>query len=404
MDEALKTSMKAEARFLRAYKYFIMSQLYGDVPLITSNISTEEANKVNRNSKDEVTKFVLDELGAIAADLPDSYSGTDVGRITKGAAWALKSRAELFNQKYDDCIVSCNNIIGKYSLFPSYTDLFRIQNEHNSEIILDVEYIANDVPLGNLGVMVTESSGGWWSVDPTQKLVDAYEMSNGKTITDPSSGYNPDDPYKNRDPRLQATIIAPGSLYEGKYFDPLNPSSIDYYAVYSYTGYAPRKYTSNLSDIPDMWNCGLNIPVIRYAEVLLTYAEAKIELNQIDNSVYDAIDAVRQRAGMPVTDKTVYNSQATLRELVRRERRVELAIEGLRWFDVQRWKIGNEVMTGPVYGSRLGTVDPNTGALTLTADRILSEQRTFDENKNYLWPIPQHEIDINKNLGQNKNY
>lgn len=404
MDEALKNRMKAEARFLRAYKYSQMAQLYGDVPLITTNIGTTDANELTRNSKAEVIQFAKDELAAAAADLPESYSGSDEGRITSGACWALKARIELFNEQYEDCIASCGHIMDKYTLFNSYGDLFRIQNEHNSEIILNVEYIANDVPLDNLGVMVTQSSGGWWSVNPTQSLVDEYEMVNGKTIDDPASGYNADDPYKNRDPRLEATIIHPGSLYQGSYFDPLNPSSLDYYAAYSYTGYAPKKYISHLSDIPDVWNSGLNIPVIRFAEVLLTYAEAKIEANQIDNSVYDAIDKVRARAGMPLTDRTEYQSQAKLRELVRRERRVELAIEGLRWFDIQRWKIGEEVMTGPVYGSRLGSVDKNTGELSLTADRIISEHRTFDASKNYLWPIPQQEIDINKNLEQNNGY
>ena len=404
MDEDLKTRMKGEARFLRAYRYYLMSQLYGDVPLVLTNIAPEEASAVTRNPKAEVVKFVEDELAAIAPDLPESYTGSDEGRVTRGAAWSLKARIELFNGQYEDCIASCQKVMGKYSLFNSYSELFRMQNEHNSEIILDVEYIANDVPLGNLGVLVVESSGGWWSVNPTQSLVDTYEMSNGKTIDDPTSGYNPDDPYKNRDPRLNATIIYPGAFYEGNYFNPLNPSSIDYYAVYSYTGYAPKKYVPNLADFPDMWNTGLNIPVIRYAEILLTYAEAKIELNQIDNSVYDAIDEVRLRAGMPAVDKTVYNSQPTLRELVRRERRVELALEGLRWFDIQRWQIADEVMNGPVYGPRLGTVDPSTGALTLTSERILSEQRTFDVTKNYLWPIPQREIDINKNLIQNPNY
>jgi hypothetical protein len=404
MDETLKKRMTAEARFLRAYKYVVMSQLYGDVPLITTNISTAEANEIQRTSKAEVVQFAKDELTAAAADLPESYDGNDKGRITSGACWALKARLELYNEQYEDCVASCEKIMDKYTLFASYSNLFRIQNEHNSEIILDVEYIANDVPLDNLGVMVIESQGGWWSVNPTQSLVDAYEMSNGKTINDPASGYDPDDPYKNRDPRLDATIIHPGSLYEGSYFDPLDPASIDYYAAYSYTGYAPKKYVSHLSDIPDMWNTGLNIPVIRFAEVLLTYAEAKIELNQVDNSVYEAIDKVRVRAGMPVTDRTAYNSQAKLRELVRRERRVELAIEGLRWFDIQRWKIADEVLNGPVYGSRLGTVDHSTGELSLTADRMLSEHRKFDASKNYLWPIPQQEIDINKSLIQNKGY
>ncbi|HTN07355.1 RagB/SusD family nutrient uptake outer membrane protein [Agriterribacter sp.] len=404
MDEELKKRMKAEARFLRAYKYYLMSQLYGDVPLVNNALTPEEANVVTRNKKEEVVQFLRDELAAIAPDLPESYSGADEGRVTSGAAWALKARLELFNGKYEDCVAACEKIIGKYSLYGSYTDLFRMQNEHNSEIILNVEYIANDVPMYGLGVLVTESQGGWWSVDPTQSLVDSYEMKNGKTIEEPSSGYNPDDPYKNRDPRLEATIIHPGSFYEGAYFDPLNPSSIDYYAVYSYTGYAPRKYTSHLADFSDMWNSGLNIPVIRYAEILLSYAEAKIELYQLDNSVYDAVNQVRQRVGMPVVDQSVYNSQSKMRELVRRERRVELALEGLRWFDIQRWKIGGEVMNGPVYGSRLGMVDPATGKLTLTTERIVSEQRVFDESKNYLWPIPQREIDINKGLLPNNGY
>jgi len=404
MDEDLKTRMKAEARFLRAYRYFVMSQYYGGVPLITANITTLEANTVTRASKDEVVKFVLDELAAVQADLPESYSGSDIGRITKGAAWALKARVELYNQKYTDCVASCNNLIGKYTLFPNYTDLFRIQNEHNSEILLDVEYVENTVPLWTTGVLFTQNLGGWWSVDPTQSLVDAYEMSNGKTIDDPTSGYDPENPYKNRDPRLDATVIVPGSLVGGKYFNPIgDPSSLDYYAPYLYTGYSIRKYVSDKADFGDMWNSGLNIPVIRYAEVLLTYAEAKIELNQIDASVFSAINEIRTRAGMPVVDETVYKGQIKMRELIRRERRIELAMEGLRFFDIQRWKIG-EVMNGPVYGCRLGTVDANTGKVSFTSDRIVSDHRVFDPAKNYLWPIPQSQIDINNKLVQNPGY
>ncbi|MEI6048718.1 MAG: RagB/SusD family nutrient uptake outer membrane protein [Bacteroidota bacterium] len=405
MDDGLKTRMKAEARFLRAYRYFKMSQYYGGVPLITTNITTAEANNVTRAGKEEVVKFILDELTALEADLPESYSGSDVGRITKGAAWALKARVELYNQKYADCVTSCNNVIGKYSLFPSYTDLFRIQNENNSEIILDVEHVENTVSLWTLGVMFTQVLGGWWSVDPTQSLVDAYEMNNGKTIDDPASGYDPEDPYKNRDPRLDATVIVPGSLVGGSYFDPIgDPNSLDYYAPYLYTGYSIRKYVSEKADFGDMWNTGLNIPVIRYAEVLLTYAEAKIELNQIDVSVYNAINEVRTRAGMPDVDQSVYNTQVKMRELIRRERRIELAMEGLRLFDIQRWQIGNEVMNGPVYGCRLGTVDPGTGKVSFTSERIVCDHRVFDPAKNYLWPIPQSQIDINKNLIQNPNY
>jgi hypothetical protein len=406
-DKELIKRMKGEARFLRAYKYFVMAQLYGDVPLIINNISTTEANSITRTSKDEVINFVLSELAAITNDLPESYPETESGRITRGAAWALKARVELFNQKYEECLVSCNNILGTYSLFPDYTELFRIQNENNSEIILDIEYLENDVEFGSLGVLLPQSvMGAWNSIDPIQPLIDAYEMSNGKTIDDPSSGYDPEDPYKDRDPRLEATVIRPGALYYGAYFNPLEniPGSLDYYATENYSGFAVRKYAPFPDDFSDIWNVGLNIPVIRYAEVLLTYAEAKIELNQIDNSVYEAIDEVRNRVGMPVVDRTEYSTQTKLRELVRRERRVELAMEGLRWYDVQRWRIASEVMTGQVYGSRLGTVDMSTGKLTFTEGQIENEIREFDETKNYLWPIPQSEMDINKKLVQNPNY
>ena len=153
-----------------------------------------------------------------------------------------------------------------------------------------------------------------------------------------------------------------------------------------------------------MWNNGLNMPVIRYAEVLLGYAEAKIEAGQIDATVSKAINDIRSRAGMPVLDQGIYNNQISLRSAVRNERRVELAMEGLRWYDVQRWKIAEQVMNGQVYGALLGKVNAATGALTLTPVRIEAEKRTFNPAVNYLWPIPQKQIDINHNLNQNAGY
>ncbi|MCE7042797.1 RagB/SusD family nutrient uptake outer membrane protein [Dyadobacter sp. CY312] len=407
MDEALKSRLKSEARFLRAYQYYTMSQLYGDIPLVTKSISGEEANAISKTPMIEVQAFILSELGAVAATLPVNYTGSDVGRVTQGAALALKARIELYTGKYADAIASAQKVMALgYALHPSYQDLFRIQNENNKEVILDIQHKENDYANGNIGVMPSSSYGGWSSINPTQALVDAYETKDGRLITDAASGYNANDPYANRDPRLKATVLVPGQLYAGSYFNPIESSSADFIGGgnNSATGYIVNKYTSNLSDYPDMWNTGLNQIVIRYAEVLLIYAEAKIEAGQVDASVYDAIDAVRVRAGMPKTDRVVYNSQVKLRELVRRERRVELAMEGLRWFDVQRWKIGPEVMAKPVLGARLGKVDLATGKLTLSGEHIKAEDRTFDPAKNYVWPIPQSEIDINKNLGQNPNY
>jgi hypothetical protein len=407
MDNTLKKQMIAQVKFIRAYQYFMLSQLYGDVPLVLTSLTPAQANVVARTPKADITKFILSELTAAIPDLAASYSAADAGHITKGAALSLKLRVELYEADYADCITDAQQVMQMgYSLFPSYSDMFRIQNENNSEDILDVQYKENDHSNGTLGVMLSSSfDGGWGSIDPLQSLVDSYEMSNGKVITDPTSGYNPNNPYKNRDPRLTATIVCPGELYNGVYYDPLDASSPDYYLGNnnSVSGYFPKKFTPVLSDFDNIWNTGLNVMIIRYAEVLLSYAEAKIESGQIDASVYNAINQVRNRAGMPSVDQSVYNNQTSLRTLIRRERRVEFAMEGLRWFDIQRWKIGSQVMNGTVYGTRLGSVNPTNGQLTLTGDNVKVEDRVFAD-KNYLWPVPQSEIDIDKNLIQNPGY
>ena len=403
MSEEVRSRLTAEVRFLRAWHYFLKVTLYGDVPLVTEVLDVKDAY-LPRTPKAEVVKFILDELGEIAPLLPDSYTGSDVGRVTKGAALTLKARMEIFEGDYAACAATCEQIMRLgYSLFPDYRGLFKIANKGNEEVIMDVQYVENLAKNWVLGVLPPASSGGWSSINPTQSLADAYECIDGKTIEE-SLSYDPKEPYKNRDPRLDASLIYPGCLYEGSYFNPIdkNDPTGDFYAPYgrSKTGYHPRKYIDNLSDYADMWNTAMNAIVMRYAEVLLMYAESKIELGQIDSSVYEALDAIRTRAGMPAVNQSVYNNQTKMRELVRRERRVELAMEGLRWFDICRWKIGEEVMPGQVYGALLGTVDSETGALNLTDERIKVEVRLFDPAKNYLWPIPQSVIDASQVNGE----
>ncbi len=403
MSEEIRSRLTAEVRFLRAWHYFLKVTLYGDVPLVKEVLDVNNSY-LPRTPKAEVVKFILDELNEIAPLLPETYASSDAGRVTKGAALTLKARMEIFEGDYAACATTCEQIMKLgYSLFPDYKGLFKIANMGNEEVIQDVQYVENLAKNGILGVMPPASVGGWSSINPTQALVDAYECIDGKTIEE-SPSYNPKDPYKDRDPRLAASLIYPGCLYEGSYFNPIDikdPTG-DYYAPYgrSKTGYHPRKYIDNLGDYADMWNTGMNAIVMRYAEVLLMYAESKIELNQIDASVYEALDAIRTRAGMPTVDKAIYNNQSKMRELVRRERRVELALEGLRWFDICRWKIGEEVMPGQVYGALLGTVDAETGALNLTDERIKVEIRLFDPAKHYLWPIPQSVIDASVTNGE----
>jgi len=416
LDNTLKTRMKSEARFLRAYKYAILSQVYGDVPLALHNLTADQANTITRSPKTQIVDFVLQELASIAPSLPVSYSGSDIGRITRGAALALKARVELFNAKYTECIATSQQLMTgpfSYSLFPDYEGIFRPQNSNNQEVILDVQYLQNDNAEWVLGAALPNSYGGWSSMAPTQSLVDAYETKNGKTIQQDGS-YNALQPYSNRDPRLDATVIHPGLSYMGAYFDPLSATSSDLVGNNnaSPTGYNFKKYLANIDDYnntaygTDVWNTGGSIIVIRYAEILLGYAEAKIEANQIDASVYNAINQVRQRptVNMPAVTAALYPDQASLRVLIRRERRAELAGEGLRWYDIQRWKIGEQALSGDVKGSLKGSVNATTGALTLTPNsNFVAGNRTFDA-KNYLWPIPQKEIDINHALKQNPGY
>jgi SusD family/Starch-binding associating with outer membrane len=422
MDTTLKLRYIGEARFLRAYEYFTLSQLYGNVPLVLHNLSTDSANMVKQAIKADVVSFIINELTAIAPNLPLSYSGSDLGRITRGAAIALKARIELFNQKYADCITDCQTLMKApftYDRYPSYVDLFRQPFADNQEVILDVQFKPSDNPFQWTRNLTINSLGGYCSEAPTQSLVDAYETTDGKTIDDVASIYNPAQPYKNRDPRLTATVFYPGTQYSsslgyGQYYDPLSssPQTIDHWGNNncSPSAYAERKMTPVIADFNgnDLNNAGLDVILIRYAEIKLMDAEAKIESNTIDNTVYDDINFVRTRpsVNMPVVDQAKYNDQTSLRTLVRRERRVELALEGLRWYDIQRWQIGDQVMNGQVTGSLQGSVSQTDGSVTLTPGSAIKvgTPRVFDPAKNYLWPIPQTEIDLNKNLVQNPKY
>lgn len=411
ISEDLKNRLKGEVRVIRAYRYLDMAILFGGVPLVTKTITKEDAY-LPANTRDEVFKFVETELKESAALLPLSYSGTDKGRMTKGSALGLLARCYAFQGKHQEVIDVTEQVIGSttYSLFANYANLFEEANENNNEVMMDIQYIANTQAYGDLILMPPNSIGGWSSIVPTQSLIDAYETKNGKTITEDGS-YDSAKPYDNRDPRLAASIVYPGASYGGIYFDPLDPESKNNPASAdnaSNTAYNYRKYIQNPALFPNLSNTGVNVIVMRYAEMLLLNAEAKIEMNKIDNSVYENIDAVRLRAGMPKVDKAVYNNQGKLRELVRRELRVELAGEGRRRFDIIRWGIAKDVLNGKVEGAlSKGTVNPKTGEVTYTSltDRFFVENRTFTVGKSELWPIPQTVIDNSKGtLKQNPNY
>lgn len=381
-------------------------QYYGNVPLVTSTISDPEDAKLAANPKSDVIAFVLSELETIIPILPVQTMRESGGHATQGAALALKARCELFEGMYTEAMRDAKAIMdmGIYELYPNYNGLFDIDNEGaNKESIMEVVYTTNtytnliwvDMTAGNDG-------GGFAVINPTDNMVSAYEMSNGKTIDDPASGYDSTQPFKDRDPRLDMTILHAGSFYNNRYFDPFS-TGIDYWqnanSFRSAYGFTKMAKIQTLVD-----NCGENVMVFRLAEVLLIYAEASIESNQITPEMYAAIDAVRNRAGMPSVDQSVYNTQAKLRELVRRERKVELSYEGVRYYDIKRFDLGPQLLNGPLYGSKLGVVNPLTGAVTLTGGRILLENRVFHPERKYLLPIPQSVIDANPKLQQSPGY
>ncbi|SMO32150.1 Starch-binding associating with outer membrane [Saccharicrinis carchari] len=402
------TVYEAQARFIRAYKYYQMVVNHGDVPLITVNFDHPDEAKIPRDPKETVIKFIEDELTTIIDILPESYPQEDFGKATKGAAQALLMRMKLYYGKYQEALTVAKSIEG-YELHPDYITLFNPDNEQNKEVIMSVQYTPDLYSL-NYTPFLPNGSGGWSSVVPTQQLVDSYEMANGLTIDEAlvTGDYDPQNPYKDRDPRLRATIIYPGQMWQGEPYRSVEKDDVNHYQKAnnsSKTGYNFRKYLNYLNDAPDAqyWNSGADIFIFRYAEVLLTIAEAKIELGQIDDELYKALDDVRTRAGMPAVDRVKYNTADQLRMLLQNERRVEFAMEGLRRDDIIRWEIAPQVMSGIHKGVKEGVVlesqmvngDHN---VLLDQPQITVETRTFEAPKNYLLPIPQSAIDKNPNL------
>lgn len=414
VPESARTLYKAQARFIRAYAYYKLTINYGDVPLFEKNFESPDEAKVARTSKEKVRNFIEQELTEIINTLPESYSGGEYGKATKGAAQALLMRYHLYFKHYEQALSLAKSIEG-YSLFPEFEGLFNPANEQNCEVILSVQY-TKDTYSTYFGPFLPNSIGGWSSIVPTQSLVDSYEMKDGKTIQEAqaSGEYNPENPYVNRDPRLRTSIVYPGQLFGGKIYRSIEMGDADYFNKAdnaSKTGYNYKKYNLFWDLNPDaenndVWNVAQDFYIFRYAEVLLTIAEAKVELNQIDDELYSVIDQIRQRAGMPKVNQVKYNTQESLRKLVRNERRVEFAMEGLRRDDIIRWGIAKDVMNGDLMGCKKGIVlesslpngDHNV-LMTLPTNKI--ETRTFEIPKNNLLPIPQSAIDKNPNLKPN---
>ena len=404
-DEALLKRYKAEARVLRAYQYIRLAPLFGDVPLIRQTLTLEESRRVTREKAAAVWEFVDAELEEASDGLPDEYEAKDRGRISKGAALGLKARAALYAGSYSKAAAAAKRIIDseKHALYPRYEKLFRYEAENSSEVLLDKQFISGSYTHNVfylIGPYSQKNANSYYV--PTKAAVDLYQTAGGYDIADAAGGYDADHPYANRDPRLHFSIFLDGDTLPNpsdNIFRPAPNSGSNDAIGKSYhnstTGFNIKKYF-NVEDYADINKSHINIILLRYAEVLLTYAEAKVELNEIDESVYAAINLVRNgRDDVKLPDIPTGKTQAELREIVRRERAVELAFEGLRLADIRRWRTAEKVLPGKIYGV---TYTDDSGQ---TKVYELAVTRAFNPGRDYLWPVPQKERDLNPNLSQN---
>lgn len=412
MNESEKAEMIAEVSFIRACVYFYMSQHYGEVPLIVNTLSAEEANNVSRNTKEELVNFVIDELTEAANNLPNQRPLSEKGRVPKAAALAFKGRILMAENRWIEAASVYKNIIdmGIYKIDPRYQEIFLDDGEDSEEIIFATQYMEDGPGSLSSGVftmfgprMLTGAQG---QMNPTNSLVEAYEMTDGKTI-DESPLYDPDNPYENRDPRLYFSILLPNySTVKGELFvtHPDSLNAPDKVPLLNLTGYGQLKFID--LDYGGTFNdYGGDIPIIRYAEILLSYLESKLEAG--DPITQDLLDQTinmirgRESVNMPLITET---DPDKLRTILRRERRVELAFEGIRYWDLIRWRIAHTELNRNVYGAKVCDGQSNCNYQVDENGHYYVYKRVFREEYDYIWPIPQSELDINSNLEQTPGY
>jgi hypothetical protein len=422
-DETFKNVVKGEMTFIRAYIYANLIWRYGGVPIITKVFGlNDEDFSISRNSYDECVDFIVAELDNAAGFLPARQPDDQKGRASADACRALKARVLLYaasalnnsahdNAKWQKAADASEVLLNVgYELQDDYQSVF---TEDNGEIIF-ARYFTQSNSTNFHVWMGRNGSSGWTAHNPTQNLVNAYEMAatgeqpyientDGTLILNPASGYDPEHPYEGRDPRFEASILHDGSMWAGRetetYHGGLDsPESATGGWDASKTSYAFKKFMIE-SIPPSGGSLRQTNPWIffRYGEILLNYAEAKFELGD-EATAREYLNKVRARKSVnmpPVTD-----SGDQLRKRIQNERRVEFSFEDHRFFDVRRWKIAMETENKPLLAMNIQKL--SDGAKTYTIELWLN--RSFLE-QHYLIPIPRSEIDMSLgSLIQNPEY
>ena len=392
LEPETSAKLEAELRFLRAYVYHELTFLYGDVPLIQNTLTPGEARDITRDAKATVEAAMYADMDFAIANLEETPFQGEFGRPTKQAALSLKGRAQLFRNQYAEAASTLSQVIalegGAVALDPDYESLFRGSNEQSPEIIFSLQYVDSEVGSGEgnflgahygpnqLAGTGASQGQGWGAFNFTQFLVDDYWMSDGLPF-DQSPLYDPENPFTNRDPRFEGTFFFPGTVYRGTV---LTESNFNANGAEKSIKIASRKWKTETSNNSFSSNGSADLVLMRYADVLLMFAEATNEVSGPTAEVYSAVNKVRARAQMPPFAEGL--SQDQMRDEIKHERKVEFFLEGTRYFDLLRWRDAEEVLLMVQEG----------------------ESRTFDSGKHYLWPIPQFAIDQSPNLTQNPGY
>jgi len=385
LSDDVRTKYKAEVRFLRGLIYFELTNNYGDVPLILEPVEISKA-KVSRNKKEEVIKAVLEDLDFAAANLGTTPLNGEIGRPVKQSAVGIKARVLLYQSRWAEAAEAAKQVMdmessGATGLSSNYEGLFNGTNKTDKEVLFAIQFrgasaSSADVGEGNYltehyGPINVETGGGWGSLTYEETMFDAFYMKDGLP-KDRSPLFDPANPYANRDKRLYWSFFVPG------------------FAVWDGKPYTEANYNGTIPELPlgtKKWVCetdndansgSANFIILRYADVLLMYAEAQNETAGPDASIYEAINKVRARA--EVASVTPGLSQGQLRDVIWHERKVEFSQEGLRYFDLIRWG---------------------------TAKQLINSNKRSSNNwhdYNALLPIPQSEMNANHNLVQNPGY
>jgi hypothetical protein len=449
--------IRSEALVLRAWAYFHLMYQFGAVPFYKEPPSVDQVLTATRKPVAEIVPELYKDLDEAVAgfDAANAQPILANGRVNKGVALGLKAKLALLIKDYRTAATATKAVIdgAQYGLNPSYPNLFLLSGQAanaNREIMFNQAYPTDLLDPQNWGPVISvprQVTNSQSSHFPTQALVDRYEARDGQRI-DQSAVYDPANPRLNRDNRLRWTIYMPGdtmvynSLKTGTQLPYLQPKERTIFNIYSNirrrfnwntgvydnvtgnndwigaqasgiqwqvsatgniggVGYVWRKYIDSNQYV---WEIKTGYILMRYADILLMYAEAKVELNEIDATVTGAINAVRARAGQPAVTAT---AQSTLRQIVRRERVVEFAGEGHRLFDLRRWDQYESANSGPMVGASSDGVvvpanptfdaneKPDYTASINQRIRFRTQTRTNANAKYKLWPIPQFEIDAN---------